>query len=149
MAHPCVIGRDGLVQAKVEGDMKTPIGRFPIRAIYYRPDRMIKPESALPVYEILPNLGWCDDPADGAYNKVIEKPFARSHEDLWRQDNLYDLFIVVGYNDDPPVAGRGSAIFIHICPPSGYTAGCIGLDKEALLSLPPHLTLESTIEILS
>ncbi len=80
--------------------------------------------------------GWCDDPADAAYNRLVGLPYPGRHERLWREDGLYDLVIVVGYNDDPPVAGRGSAIFIHAAAP-GYapTEGCVALELGDLLAL--------------
>ena len=58
---------------------------------------------------------------------------------MWRDDYLYDLVLVLGHNDDPPVSGMGSCIFLHLARP-GYapTEGCIALarpDAVALLAV--------------
>jgi L,D-peptidoglycan transpeptidase YkuD (ErfK/YbiS/YcfS/YnhG family) len=63
-------------------------------------------------------------------------PFAAGHERLWRDDHVYDVIAVVGYNDEPVVPGRGSAIFLHVARP-GYapTEGCIALSLDDALSV--------------
>lgn len=138
----CALGRGGITTGKREGDGATPAGRFLLRQVYYRPDRLRPPSGCrLPVVAIDPGLGWCDDPADAAYNRPVRLPFAASHEHLWRADGLYDLLAVVGYNDDPVIAGRGSAIFLHVARPGfAPTEGCVALaldDLAALLACCP------------
>lgn len=134
---PCAIGEGGIKRDKREGDGATPAGRWPLRAVLYRPDRVQRPATALPVRALAPEDGWCDDPADPAYNRRITRPYGTRHEALWRDDAIYDLIVPLGYNDDPPIAGRGSAIFLHIARADySGTAGCIALargDLEALL----------------
>lgn len=134
----CALGRGGITADKREGDGATPAGRFVLREVFYRPDRLRPPPGCrLPVAAIDPGLGWCDDPADVAYNRPVRLPFAASHEQLWREDGLYDLLAVVGYNDDPVIPGRGSAIFLHVARPDyAPTEGCVALalgDLTALL----------------
>lgn len=132
----CALGRAGLRADKREGDGGTPVGRFPLRRVFYRPDRVPLPATGLPVSPIDPDFGWCDDPADPAYNQPVRLPFAASHERLWRSDRLYDLLAVIGYNDDPVMPGLGSAIFLHVAE-AGFkpTAGCVALAPEDLAEL--------------
>lgn len=133
----CALGRSGITTGKREGDGATPAGRFPLREVFYRPDRLRPPPGCrLPVVAIDPGLGWCDDPADAAYNRPVRLPFAPSHEQLWRDDGLYDLLAVLGYNDDPVIPGRGSAIFLHVARPDfAPTEGCVALALADLIAL--------------
>jgi L,D-peptidoglycan transpeptidase YkuD (ErfK/YbiS/YcfS/YnhG family) len=137
----CAIGRGGLAPAadKREGDGVSPIGVWPLRGLLYRPDRGPAPQTALSSRAITRQDGWCDDPDHPDYNRLIELPFAASHEVLWRDDGLYDLVVVLGHNDDPPVTPLGSAIFLHLAKPDyAPTEGCIALarpDLEAVLAL--------------
>lgn len=133
----CALGRSGVAADKREGDGATPAGRFPLRQVLYRSDR-VRPPSAcrLPLAAIDPDLGWCDDPADAAYNRPVRLPFAASHERLWRDDGVYDLLAVIGYNDDPVIPGRGSAIFLHVARPDfAPTEGCVALALDDVIAL--------------
>lgn len=147
--RPCALGRGGLVSGKSEGDGGTPCGRFPLRRLFYRPDRETAPATSLPVLPLAQDLGWCDDPADPAnYNKLVRLPFTPSHERMWRDDGLYDLVIEVGYNDAPAVPGRGSAIFVHLARPDFRpTEGCVALSRDDLLAVLAAVGPESAIDI--
>jgi L,D-peptidoglycan transpeptidase YkuD (ErfK/YbiS/YcfS/YnhG family) len=137
----CAVGHGGVGDKRGEGDGITPVGRWPVRRLLYRPDRVTPPETALPVTAIDPADGWCDDPADpDHYNRPVTKPYGGSHEDMWRDDRLYDLVVVLGFNDDPPVAGGGSAIFLHVAR-EGFdpTSGCVALAPDALHSVVRQL----------
>ncbi|MFM2043824.1 MAG: hypothetical protein RLY86_2400, partial [Pseudomonadota bacterium] len=114
---PCAIGRGGVRADKREGDGGTPVGAFPLRRVLYRPDRLAAPVTGLPVAPIAPDDGWCDDPAHPDYNRPVKRPFPASHEEMWRDDGVYDVVVVLGHNDDPPVAGMGSAVFLHVTRP--------------------------------
>lgn len=134
--YPCALGWGGLSADKYEGDGTTPIGCFPLRRVLYREDRVLKPNTRLPVSILKPNDGWCDDPSDEAYNQLISRPFSASHECLWREDHIYDVIVQLGYNDSPVVTGKGSAIFIHVAQPTFLsTQGCIALQHEDLLNV--------------
>lgn len=133
----CALGQGGLVLDKREGDGATPIGRFSLRRLLYRRDRLATPPATtLPCAPIARDDGWCDDPADPAYNTLVKLPYTASHEHLWRADGLYDVVVVLGHNDDPPVPGLGSAIFLHVARPDyPPTEGCVALALDDLLDL--------------
>ncbi len=144
----CVIGRGGVRRDKREGDGATPAGRFALRRVLYRPDRGAAPQSALPVEPLAADMGWCDDPSSPAYNRQVVLPFEAGAERLWRDDHLYDLIVVIGHNDDPVVAGAGSAIFIHVAAPDlSPTEGCIALSRPDLETLISCAAPGDTIEI--
>jgi L,D-peptidoglycan transpeptidase YkuD (ErfK/YbiS/YcfS/YnhG family) len=125
---PCALGVAGRVAQKREGDGATPIGSFLLREAFYRPDRLMRPRTRLPLSPLRPFDGWCDDPNDRNYNLRVRHPYPASAEHLWRADRLYDLVLVLGYNDHPRARGRGSAIFMHVAKDDfAPTAGCIAL----------------------
>ena len=137
----CALGLNGVIAAcdKREGDGCSPAGVWPLRRVLYRPDRGPGPATRLPVAPLTPTDGWCDDPADGAYNRPVALPYPASAEALWREDGLYDLLVVLGHNDAPVTPGAGSAIFLHVAAPDhAPTLGCVALaraDLEALLAI--------------
>ena len=118
-----------------EGDGITPLGVFDLREVFYRADRILKPRLALALRAIEKDDGWCDAPDDPNYNRLVKLPYPASAETLWREDHLYDLVAVMGFNDDPVVAGRGSAIFLHLARPDYLpTAGCVALAHADLVA---------------
>ncbi len=126
--YRAALGRGGVRTRKHEGDGATPTGPMLLRRLLYRADRVPIPKAAVPREPIAPEDGWCDDPADPAYNRQIRLPHQARHETLWRQDGLYDIVGVLGWNDAPVVAGLGSAIFLHVARPDfAPTDGCIAL----------------------
>ena len=135
--YRCALGWAGLKKDKCEGDGATPIGRFPLRRVFYRADRLAKPKTRLSVRALQPYDGWCDDPSSvNYYNQLVSLPFIPSHERLWRKDEIYDIIVEVGYNDAPALAGKGSAIFIHIAQPTySPTRGCIALCRQDLITI--------------
>ncbi|MCE2716939.1 MAG: L,D-transpeptidase [Pseudomonadota bacterium] len=142
---PCRVGRGGFSNNKKEGDGCTPTGSWQLLNVYYRPDKMPKPNTVLPVIEITQNMGWSDDPKDAAYNSCVKLPYAFSHEKLWRDDDLYDLFITIDHNTDPVVPGNGSAIFIHKLRPEGTpTDGCLALNDDDLKYLVETITPDTS-----
>jgi L,D-peptidoglycan transpeptidase YkuD (ErfK/YbiS/YcfS/YnhG family) len=133
----CVLGRNGVTDMKIEGDGCTPSGTFPLRRGFFRADRLgafpITPDF-FPMNITLPNYGWSDDSSDSQYNQFVYLPYNFSYENLWLTDSAaYDLFAVIGYNDDPVIQGKGSAIFFHVSPSYGPTAGCVALSLDDLM----------------
>lgn len=130
---PAALGRGGIRSDKREGDGATPIGVLPLRKVLYRSDRLAAPACAVPIRPIETHDGWCDDPADAAYNTHVRLPVEASAETLWRDDAVYDIIGILGWNDDPIVPGRGSAIFLHLARPDhAPTEGCVALALDHL-----------------
>jgi len=141
-------GEAGVRAGKREGDHASPAGRFPLLSAMYRPDRISAPATALPIAPLQPNQGWVDDPADPNYNRLVSLPYPASAEMLWRDDGLYDLIVVIGYNTSPVVSGAGSAVFLHVARPDfSGTEGCIAVAREVLVGLTGLLGPGSTITI--
>jgi L,D-peptidoglycan transpeptidase YkuD (ErfK/YbiS/YcfS/YnhG family) len=130
----CAVGRGGIGDKLREGDGITPLGVWPLRRVLYRADRLEAPRTALPLASIAQEDAWCDVPSDPNYNRLVRLPYASIDERLWRDDELYDVLAVVGFNDNPIVAGKGSAIFLHVARPDYTpTAGCVALKLADLL----------------
>ncbi len=145
--YRCALGKGGVRIDKQEGDGATPIGCFSIRKIFYRPDKFENPpETVFPIQALTQDDGWSDDVNLPEYNQLVKLPYHGSHEKFWRNDHLYDIIVILGYNDDPPIAGKGSAIFMHVAR-EGYvpTAGCIALSREDLLEI--LRTADATIQV--
>lgn len=135
-AMRCALGPSGIVAEKREGDGTTPAGRFPLRRLLYRPDRLAPPATGLPLLPLAPDDGWCDDARDPLYNRPVRLPYGASHERLWLVGEVYDLIVVLGHNDDPVRPGAGSAVFLHVARPDyAPTQGCIALAKPDLLAV--------------
>lgn len=144
----CALGRAGISASKREGDGATPVGTFPLRRVFFRPDRLSFPITRLPVWPLHSNDGWCDAPDHPDYNRPVRLPFAASHEKMWREDALYDLGVVLGHNDDPPIPGLGSAIFLHLAKPDyAPTEGCVALSLPDLSALLGRVEPGDEIEI--
>lgn len=148
---PCRVGKGGFVPQDEgrEGDHKTPLGSYRLRFGLYRADRLPPPKSALNFRPLRQDDGWCDAESHPAYNRFIRRPFAASHEALWRDDGAYDIILVMSHNDDPPKPGLGSAVFLHIAQADDReTLGCIALAPENMVRLLPHLFTGQVVTIL-
>ena len=154
----CQIGLGGFkkIAKKIEGDKTTPLGKFYLNTIYYRPDKIFRPiikkKNNLKIHKITENCGWCDDIRSNNYNKYIKiKKFKSSYfsyEKLWREDDAYDIVIVTSHNVRPTIKNKGSAIFIHCSfPDHRNTAGCIALRKKDLVFLLKSLARNTYINI--
>ena len=143
----CCIGKKGLSKKKVEGDFKTPSGKFKLGDLYWRTDRVKKPETKLICKKIKKNMGWCNDINSSYYNKEIKTNKNVSHEKLHRTDHKYDLFILIKYNYYKTKKNKGSAIFIHLTKNYKATAGCVAVSKKDFLILARILKRNSQVTI--
>jgi len=146
--YRCALGKGGVKTDKVEGDGATPTGFFALRYILYRADRIKKLDSALDIHAIGETDGWCDDPQHADYNRPVTLPFPASHEKLYRDDHIYDIIVVLGHNDSPPVPGKGSAVFFHLARDQYVpTEGCVAVNLTDMLEVLAKITPGETMEI--
>ena len=144
----CALGKAGIKKKEKEGDNITPRGIFEITKILYRPDKIKKIKAFIRTIKIKKNMGWCDDSKSDYYNQQIKLPNKFGHERLYRNDNLYDIILVLNYNTNPIIKKKGSAIFIHVSKNSyKKTKGCIALKKKHLLKLIPLIKKNTKIKI--
>jgi L,D-peptidoglycan transpeptidase YkuD (ErfK/YbiS/YcfS/YnhG family) len=135
-ALPVALGRTGIKANKREGDGATPRGTFRLKRLWWRADRHARPATLLPSRRIGPQDGWCEDPADRHYNRPVTLAPASHADRLARADDLYDFIIELDHNMRPRVAGRGSAVFIHVARARlAPTAGCVALERATLRRL--------------
>ena len=144
----CALGKNGIKKKVKEGDFVTPKGKYKLIKIYYRPDRIKKINSPLKKVRIKKNMGWCDDVKSKYYNKQIKINDKISHEKLYRKDSLYDILVVLNYNLNPIIRGKGSAIFLHVAKKNySKTQGCIALKRNELLNLVSKIKKNTQIKI--
>ena len=143
----CSIGKNGLKKNKIEGDKCTPVGLFNLGLLYYRQDRVPKPQTLLETKVIKKDTVWCDDPSSKFYNKEVKISKFINNEKLYRKDSIYDLVLVIKYNYKKVVSGLGSAIFIHLTKNYKTTAGCIALKKKDFLILLKLLNKKNKLKV--
>src|SRR5215510_11533985 len=148
IAIPVVLGRTGIRANKREGDGATPRGRFRLRQLWWRADRNPRPRTFLPTRRIDPHIAWCEDASDRRYNRPFRRSANEPGDRLWRDDRLYDFIIEIDHNTRPRIAGRGSAVFIHVARPNRRpTAGCVALATPDLRRLLKSLGPRTRIAI--
>lgn len=144
----CALGPTGKSFFKMEGDGRSPKGVWHPKKVFYRPDRTKRPRTRLPIHPIKSQDGWCDASNDRNYNRAVTMPYPASAENLWREDELYNLIIVLDHNSCPRIKNRGSAIFMHVAKKDyPATGGCIAINQDELHRLLPSLTRHTRIII--
>jgi len=125
---PVVLGRSGIAafEQKREGDGYTPRGVFGLGPVF---GYDATASTRMPYRQATAEDAWIDEPTSPRYNQWVKGiPAKESHEKMRRADGLYQLGVVVGYNTDPVIAGRGSAIFLHVWKgPGQATSGCVAM----------------------
>ena len=148
LAFPAAIGRSGITALKREGDGATPLASMSLLYGFVRRDRGTVPPTSLSLRSIAGNDLWCDAPFHASYNRPVKAPFKPSHEEMKREDGLYDICLVLDWNIGNRRQGAGSAIFFHLIRP-GYepTAGCIALSRRDMVRLLPHLRRGTVLKV--
>jgi L,D-peptidoglycan transpeptidase YkuD (ErfK/YbiS/YcfS/YnhG family) len=142
------LGRGGIRANKREGDGGTPKGTFRPRRLWWRADRHPRPRTFLPVRAIGPEDAWCEDVSSRHYNQPVRLDPKQGGDRLTRDDHLYDFIIEIDHNSKPRIAGRGSAVFLHLARQDfSPTAGCVSMRKGAMLRLLKRLGPETRIVI--
>ncbi|MGE0288636.1 MAG: L,D-transpeptidase [Bradyrhizobium sp.] len=133
---PVALGRGGIKANKREGDGGTPRGVFHPRQLWWRADRHVRPETLLPTRPVRPDDAWCEDPASRHYNRAMRLVRGEPGDRLTREDHLYDFIVEIDHNTRPRIAGRGSAVFLHLARANfSPTAGCVSMTHSAMLRL--------------
>ena len=143
----CCIGKKGFTNKKIEGDKKTPLGKYSLGPLFYRKDRNKKPETKLKIIEIKKNMGWCDDVNHKRYNKLVNINKKIKCEKIFRKDYKYDYMILIKYNYYRTKKNKGSAIFLHLTKDYKKTLGCIGINKKDFEILLKIINKKTKIKI--
>ena len=144
----CAVGKRGIGKKRREGDLITPKGLFKIKKVYFRKDKVRGLKTKFSMKAITKNMGWCDDPESNKYNQLIKYPFPFNAEKLYRNDNIYDIVIVLDFNSKPIKKNKGSAIFLHVAKKNYKpTRGCVAIKKNELKKLLKLFTLQTRIKI--
>ena len=151
----CGLGSTGMTYRKREGDGATPIGRWPVIDVLYRPDRThgLRSGALSEARALRRHDGWCDAAGDRNYNRAVRHPYPASAETLWREDHIYDVIVVLGHNRVPRVQSLGSAIFMHLARVTDNgglepTAGCVSLRRRDLAVVLTMLRSGSAVRII-
>ena len=142
----CAIGKNGLKKNKIEGDKSTPKGIFSLGKLYYRSDRVPKPETNLTTKKITKNLGWCDISNNKYYNQEVSSLKNVNKEKFFRKDSKYDYLIIINYNKNK-IKNKGSAIFIHLTRDYKATNGCIAVNENDFLILAKLINKKTQIKL--
>ena len=146
----CALGKRGIGCKKKEGDLITPVGKYKIKYILYRKDRIKKIYSKIRTIVIKKNMAWCNDPESKDYNKLIKLPSDFTFEKLYKKENIYDIVLVLDYNMNPIIKNKGSAIFIHVAKKNyKKTEGCMALRKIHLLKIIKLLESNTKVKIVN
>lgn len=128
-------GTKGLAEGttRTQGTNTTPAGLFSLPFAFG-----IRPAPAGTEYEYRPVTGdswWCQDNTSAAYNRWVEPLPAdcapAEAERLVTYRKQYAHALVVGFNYDERVRGRGAGIFLHVNG-KGATAGCLSVPGKAM-----------------
>jgi len=145
----CAVGKRGIGIKKKEGDLITPKGLYKIKFLLFRKERLKNLKTKIKKLVIKKNMGWCNDSRSKNYNKLITFPFTYGYEKLFRQDNIYDVILVLDYNINPIRKNKGSAIFIHIAKKDyRKTEGCVAINKKYMLKILKMIKKNTRVKII-
>lgn len=141
------VGRNGVTNSKIEGDGKTPLGKFYFGKILGTHN---KNEINIDNYmKINKNLYWVDDINSKYYNNLVDiskvKKDWNSAEHLIDYPKEYEYLIEIKANPNN-IPNKGSAIFLH-CSNNKPTSGCISINKKYLLEILKNINNKTIIEI--
>lgn len=148
-------GANGLVEgaSRTQDTQTTPTGLYGLPFAFGI--ETPPPGTAEPYRQVHQDSWWCQDNGSRSYNRWAE-PLpadcgAFDAEHLVSYPVQYAHALVIGFNHDRPVRGRGAGIFLHVSG-SGATAGCVSVPKEAMRRMlawadparAPHIAIGTT-----
>ncbi|MEU8758334.1 L,D-transpeptidase family protein [Streptomyces sp. NPDC048659] len=132
---PARFGANGLAEgaARRQGTNTTPTGLY--RLPYAFGTERAPAGTAYRYARVTDRSWWCQDNASRAYNRWVEglprDCRAGEAEHLVEYRTQYAHALVIGFNYDRPVRGRGAGIFLHVNG-RGATAGCVSVPADAM-----------------
>ncbi|WP_236245482.1 L,D-transpeptidase [Streptomyces sp. CC210A] len=135
---PARFGAGGLVagEQREQGTSTTPTGVYGLPYAFG-----IEPPprgTSYPYRRVREDSWWCQDNASASYNRWVEPLPADCRADeaehLVTYAQQYAYGLVVAFNYDRPVRGRGAGIFLHVHG-KGATAGCVSVSREAMVRI--------------
>ena len=145
---PVALGRGGILANKREGDGGTPSGTFYPLRLWWRADRHPRPGPFCRSGRSGRKTAGVRTRGDRHYNQPIRLAGDQPGDRLTREDHLYDFIVEIDHNGAPRIAGRGSAVFLHLARPDfSPTAGCVSMTKSAMLRLLRRMGPQTKIMI--
>ena len=143
------IGKNGLTNKLVEGNMKTPIGEFDLGIAFGIHERSeININEDIPYFKIQNNQYWIDDINSKFYNQLImidKEPIISGEHLIDYANEEYEYAIEIKVNPHN-IIGKGSAIMLHCCK-NKYTHGCVGISRENMIKLLGMIDSNTKIKI--
>ncbi|MEW2285926.1 L,D-transpeptidase family protein [Streptomyces sp. NPDC047841] len=132
---PARFGAGGLVDgaARVQGTNTTPTGLY---GLPFGFGTKAAPAGTRVAYRpVRDSSWWCQDNDSRSYNRWVD-PLpadcrAAQSEHLTDYGTQYAYGLVIAFNYDRPVRGRGAGIFLHVNG-RGATAGCVSVPQDAM-----------------
>jgi L,D-peptidoglycan transpeptidase YkuD (ErfK/YbiS/YcfS/YnhG family) len=103
------------------------------------------PGTKMPYHQVTSTDWWVEDPTSAYYNQMRSSALGGFHltetgpdgsEHLINYPTQYHNALVVNYNMNPAVKGRGAGIFLHDLGPEGTaTGGCVAGPAAAMTSI--------------
>jgi L,D-peptidoglycan transpeptidase YkuD (ErfK/YbiS/YcfS/YnhG family) len=132
---PARFGAKGLVEGatRKQGTNTTPTGLYDLPFGF---GIKAAPSGTRVTYRaVKDNSWWCQDNDSTMYNRWVE-PLpsdcrSSQSEHLISYTTQYVYGLVIGFNYDRPVRGRGAGIFLHVNG-QGATAGCVSVPEDAM-----------------
>ncbi|MFF7490449.1 L,D-transpeptidase [Streptomyces luteogriseus] len=132
---PGRFGANGLAAgaSRTQGTNTTPTGLYDLP--YAFGIEAAPPGTAYPYRRVRQDSWWCQDNGSRSYNRWTEPRAAdckaAESEHLITYRAQYAHALVIGFNYERPVRGRGAGIFLHVNG-RGATAGCVSVSEDAM-----------------
>lgn len=137
---PARFGANGLAEGttRVQGTSTTPAGLYGLPYAFGIAAPPAGTEYRTRYRRVTERSWWCQDNASSSYNRWVEPlpadcaPGEAEHLVTYRQQYAYAL--VMDFNYDRPVRGRGAGIFLHV-DGKGATAGCVSVPERSMRAI--------------
>lgn len=138
------VGANGIANGatRQQGTDTTPTGTYTITQGF---GVGANPGTLLPYHVVTSQDWWVEDPTSAYYNQMrtaaqggfqLTQSGPDGSEQLIDYPVQYNNALVINYNMDPAVPGRGAGIFLHdLGPQAGPTGGCVAVPADFLTQI--------------